>query len=87
MKVNTSLIAPGNLPWVTDLGLARISRIAVPLYAVTDMQAVRSPRGAWEWQNKGWYQHGTASEWLQEEEVRDGLSPLQFDVIHTLWET
>ena len=30
---------------------------------------------------------GTESQWLSEEEARDGFTPLQVDVFHALWKT
>ena len=67
--------------------MAGISTVTVPLYTVTDRQAMGSPGAAWKWQYKGRYQNGTGSEWLQEEEVRDRFTPLQLDVFHALWDT
>ena len=76
-----------HLAWGADLGLAGISTVAVPLYTLTDRQAVGSPGDAWGWQYKGRYQIRTESEWLKEEEIRDSFTPLQLDVFHALWET
>ena len=42
-----------HLAWDADLGLEGISMVAVPLFTLTDRQAVGCPRGAWEWQYKG----------------------------------
>ena len=64
-----------DLVWGADLGLAGASTVAVPLYTLTDRQALSCPRGAWEWRYKGRYQSGTASKRLSEEEVRDSFAP------------
>ena len=75
-----------HLAWGADLGLADTSTVAVPLYTLTDRQAIESTGSGWEWQYRGLYQSGTESEWLPEEEVRDSFTPLQLDVFHALWE-
>ena len=62
------------------MGLADTSTVAVPLYTLTDPQAVGSTGNGWEWQYRGLYQGGTESEWLPEGEVRDSLNSLQLDV-------
>ena len=69
------------------LGLAGTSTVAVLLYTLTNWQAVAGPERAWEWQYRGRYPSGTESGWLSEEEVRDIVTSLHFDVFHDLWET
>ena len=76
-----------HLAWGADLGLADTSTVAVPLYMLTDRQAVGSTGNGAEYQYRGLYQGGTESEWLPEEEVRDSFTRLRLDVFHALWET
>ena len=75
-----------HLAWGADLELEDTSTVAVPLYTLTDLQAVGSTGNGWEWQYRGLHQGGAESEWRLEGEVRDSFSSLQLDVFHTLWE-
>ena len=76
-----------HLAWGANLGLGSTSTVAEPLYTLTDRNAVGGPGGAWDWHYKGRYQSGAESEWLEEEEIRDSLTPLQLGLFHGLWET
>ena len=58
----------------------------MPLYTLTDRQAVGSKANGWEWQYRGLHQGGTESERLPEGEARDSFTPMQLDVFNALWE-
>ena len=47
-----------HLGWGADLRLKDISTVAMPLYTLTDRQAVRSTEKGWDWQYRGLYQGG-----------------------------
>ena len=75
-----------HLAWESDLGLADISVAASPLYTLFDRRVVHKNSHVWNWEYRGRYQDGSASDWIDEEEALNSFTALQLDVFHALWE-
>ena len=72
--------------WGPDIGLAKVSTAAAPLYTLIDRKASWIGEDTWVWEYKGRHQDEVESNWLNEEEAKESFTPLQLDVFNALWE-
>ena len=56
-----------HLAWGPDIGLAKVSIAAAPLYTLVDRKFSWVTEGTWAWEYKGKHLDGAESNWLSEE--------------------